>query len=240
MVQSLLAFSRFELELFFKTFIAVFFTFLAPNMIYGSAIVSGGSEAAAFYLPLMIGLIMVFVATFTLATQVVTYREAGFYKRILVTQISPVGIALSNAIRGFVLVVIGLSLLSALAVAMTGALPQVNYLQGLIAIPVAAGAVFLFGLIPACFVNRSASMFALASVLSYVLVFFSDARPDMGPWLDWAEYVDVFSPSYHALRVLVAGFEGTLFTPDALINVVGSLIWAGISLLVIRRFLSWM
>lgn len=240
MVHALLAFSRFEIELFFKTYIAVFFTFVAPCMIYAAAVGSQGQESAGFYLPLMIGLIMVFVATFTLATQVVTYREGGFYKRILITRINPAGIALSNAIRGTVLVVIGLSLLLIEAVAMFGGLPDVNYLQGLIAIPIAAVGLFLFGLIPACFIKRSASMFALASVISYVLVFFSGARPDLGSWLDWAHYVDQISPSYHALRVLTFGFDGQLFTGPALLSVAASLIWAGISLLIIRRFLSWM
>jgi hypothetical protein len=86
MISALMAFSRFELELFFKTFIAVLFTYVAPSMIFGfyvfSAPANKRAAAVAAMYPLMLGVIIVFVSLYTLATQVVGYREMGFYKRI--------------------------------------------------------------------------------------------------------------------------------------------------------------
>ena len=243
MTSALLAFSRFELELFFKTFIAVFFTYVAPMAIYATAIGSQPGDmagAAANFLPVVVGLIIVFLSLFTLASQLVGYREMGFYKRILITRINPIGIALSNAIRGYVLALIGLVVLTCEAWLVFGVPPHFNLLGALVSIGFAGGAMFLIGVMISCFVKRSPTMFALSSVFSYILVFFSGARPQVGHWLDWASYVDQVSPSYHSLRLLQVGFSGSAPGPAILWSVVCLVLWMVLSLAVIRRRLSWM
>jgi hypothetical protein len=244
MISSLMAFSRFELELFFKTYIAVVFTFVAPSMIFGFSVASvqadkRGAAVATMY-PIILGVIILFVSLYTLGTQVVGYREMGFYKRILVTRIRPVSIALSNAIRGFVLVFIGLAILSAEGWLLFGIKPRYNILQSLIAIFFAGGGFFLLGLIPACFVKRSQSMFAIASIASYILVFFSGLTPNFGKWTSWLVTVDLAWPSYHALRLLRAGFAGDLFHASMLISVIYMMALIAVCLLIVRRYLSWM
>lgn len=243
MTSALLAFSRFELELFFKTFIAVFFTYVAPSAIYATAIGSQPHDmagAATAYLPIVVGLITVFVSMFTLASQLVGYREMGFYKRILITRINPVGIALSNAIRGYVLAIIGLVVLTLEARLITGDFPSYNPLGAVAAMALAGGTLFLLGVTISCFIKRSPTMFALSSVFSYILVFFSGARPRVGHYLDWAGYVDQVSPSYHALRVLQVGFSGHAAGPAILWSVACLMLWIAGCVLVIRRKLSWM
>lgn len=243
MISALMAFSGFELELFFKTFIAVLFTYVAPSMIFGfyvfSAPANKRAAAVAAMYPLMLGVIIVFVSLYTLATQVVGYREMGFYKRILVTQIRPVSIAYSNAIRGFVLVFIGLAILSAEGWFLFGIKPAYSVLQSIIAIVFAGGGLFLLGLIPAIFVKRTQSMFAIASISSYILVFFSGAMPSYGKWFNWMVYVDPAWPSYHALRLLRAGFAGVLFQASMLVSIVYMIALVAVCLLVVRRYLSW-
>jgi ABC-2 type transport system permease protein len=244
MIPALLAFSRFELELFFKTYIAVLFTYVAPSMIFCFSISASPADkralASATMHPVVLGIIILFVSLYTLATQVVGYREMGFYKRILVTKIRPVSIALSNAIRGFVLVFIGLIILSAEAWLLFGVKPSYNILQSIIAILFAGGGLFLLGLIPACFVKRTQTMFAVASIASYILVFFSGVVPNFGKWTHWMAYVDPAWPSYHALRLLRAGFAGGLFH----LSMVGSMVYmialVAVCLMVLRRYLSWM
>jgi hypothetical protein len=238
-----MAFSRFELELFFKTYVAVIFTYVAPCMIFffvahNTPAAQRGTMLAALY-PVMLGIIILFVSLYSLATQVVTYREMGFYKRILLTRITPVGIALSNAIRGFVLVFIGLIILSAESWILFGVRPSYNPLQSLIAICFAGGGFFLFGLIPACFVKKTQSMFALASVFSYILVFFSGTVPSFGKLFHWLIYVVPAWPSYHALRILRAGFAGALFQTSILVSVAYMVALTAVCLLVIRKYLSW-
>ena len=244
MISALMAFSRFELELFFKTYIAVIFTYIAPSAIFCFSIASvaadkRGAALAAMY-PVILGVIILFVSLYTLGTQVVGYREMGFYKRILVTRIRPVSIALSNAIRGFVLVFIGLAILSAEGWFLFRIKPGYNIPQSVIAILFAGGGLFLLGLIPACFVKRTQSMFAVASVASYILVFFSGAMPTYGKYFDWMVYVNPAWPSYHALRLLRAGFAGALFQSSMLGSFIYMIALVPVCLLVVRRFLSWM
>jgi ABC-2 type transport system permease protein len=243
-ITALMAFSRFELELFFKTYIAVAFTYIAPCMIFGFSVSSQPLDkrpaALAAMYPVILGVIILFVALYTLGTQVVGYREMGFYKRILITRIRPVSIALSNAIRGFVLVLIGLVILSAEGWLLFGIKPSYNILQSLIAILFAGGGIFLLGLIPACFVKRTQSMFAVASISSYILVFFSGVMPNYGNYFNWMAHVVKFWPSYHALRVLRAGFAGVLFQPSILGSMVYLIGLVAVCLLFLRRFLSWM
>jgi hypothetical protein len=244
MVRSVAAFAQFELELFFKTLIAVFFTYLMPCSIYGALVVSAKSDhahVASLLLPYFVGLIMVFVSLYTLATQVVTNREAGFYKRLLITKLNPVGIATSNTIRGYVLVLIGLAVLLIEGTILAHAAPRFDVIQALIAIIVAGGALFFLAMIPACFVKRASSMFAVASIGSYALVFFSGARPPLGAAGDaLAHDVDLISPTYYGLRVLRAGFSGTLFQPDVLSSVAVLVAFVVLSVLVIRRYFTWM
>lgn len=243
MISALLAFSRFELELFFKTYIAVVFTYVAPSMIFCFTVArypvnQRASMLAAMY-PMILGVIILFVSFYTLGTQVVGYREMGFYKRILVTRIRPVSIALSNAIRGFVLVLIGLVILSAEGWLVFGVRPGYNVLQSLIAIFFAGGGLFLLGLIPACFIKRSQNMFAIASVSSYVLTFFSGVVPDLGKMTAWLPPVAACWPSFHALRLLRAGFSGDLFHVPMLLSVLYLTALIAGCLLILRRYLSW-
>lgn len=244
MISALMAFSRFELELFFKTYIAVIFTYVAPSMIFGFTVSSQPADKRAATLammyPVVLGVIILFVALYTLGTQVVGYREMGFYKRILITRIRPVSIALSNAIRGFVLVLIGLVILSIEGWLLFGIRPSYNILQSLIAIFFAGGGIFLLGLIPACIVKRTQNMFAVASVSSYILVFFSGVMPNYGNWFNWMAYVVPAWPSYHALRLLRAGFAGDLFHVSMLASIVYMMALIAACLLFLRRYLSWM
>lgn len=241
---ALMAFSLFELELFFQTFIAVLFTYVAPCAIFGVTAFNASADkreatVAAMY-PIAIGIIILFVSLYTLGTQVVGYREMGFYKRLLVTQIRPVSIALSNAIRGFVLVLIGFVILTAEGWLLFRIKPSYSLLQSLIAIFFAGGGLFLVGLIPAIFVKRSQTMFAIASITSYILVFFSGAVPSYGKWFHWMDYVNPAWPSYHALRLLRAGFAGALFQASMLASVVYMIALMAVCLLIVRRYLSWM
>jgi len=242
-VSALLAFSRFELELFFKTFIALIFTYVAPSMIFCFTVSSAAPDkraaVAATMYPVVLGVIILFVSLYTLATQVVGYREMGFYKRLLVTQIRPVSIALSNAIRGFVLVFFGLIVLSAEGWFLFHVKPSYSLLQGTIAVLFAGGGLFLVGMIPACFVKRTQSMFAIASVASYILVFFSGVTPDY-KWLNWTAYVDPAWPSYHALRLLRAGFAGMLFQTSMLGSMAYMIVLIAVCLMLLNRYLSWM
>lgn len=244
MISALMAFSRFELELFFKTYIAVIFTYIAPSMIFGFSVSSQPAAKRAATLatlyPVVLGVIILFVSLYTLGTQVVGYREMGFYKRILITRIRPVSIALSNAIRGFVLVLIGLVILSIEGWLVFGIKPGYNIPESLIAIFFAGGGLFLLGLIPACFVKRTQSMFAVASISSYILVFFSGVMPNYGNWFNWMAYVNPAWPSYHALRLLRAGFAGVLFQTSMLGSFVYMVALIAVCLLVVRRYLSWM
>ncbi|MHB8462043.1 MAG: ABC transporter permease [Vulcanimicrobiaceae bacterium] len=243
MVRAVLAFAQFELELFFKTLTAFFFTYLMPCILYGGIVAANRGSAtvtSGSLLPYFVGLMIVFVSLYTLATQVVINREGGFYKRLLVTKINPIGISISNALRGYVLVLIGWLLLVVEARVAFGAFPQFNMVQGLIALLFAGGAMFLVAIIPTCFVKRSSSMFAYSSVLSYALVFFSAPRPPLGPMERYAHYIDLVSPSYYALNVLRAGFGGNLFQADLLLSFAALVGFMAVSLLIIRRHFAWL
>lgn len=243
MLRALIAFARFELELFFTAFIAVFFTYVAPSAIFISIMAAGKGDpahVAAEAFPLIIGLIIVFVSFYTLASQVVTYREAGFYKRILVTRINPVGIALSNAIRGYAVILIGCVILLAESLIIFRVIPDINFFEAGLAIIISGAGLFLMALVPACFVKRPASMFTLSSFLSYVFMFTAGVRPDLGRFSATVDTVDRFSPSFYAFRILGAGFRGTLFTLPVLWAVLVILGCIAASLYIIRRNLSWM
>ena len=92
--------------------------------------------------------------------------------------------------------------------------------------------------IPACFIKRAQSMFAVASIGSYIMAFFSGTVPS-GKWTAWMPAVDLGWPSFHALRLLQAGFSGNLFQPSILLSVVYMTALIAVCLLLLRRYLSW-
>jgi len=242
MIRALFAFAQFELELFMTAFIAVFFTYAVPCSIFAfnlRSVTGDPGVAAANILPITIGVTIVFTSFYTLANQVAGYREAGFYKRILVTKINSVGLALSNAIRGYAVIFIGLIIMIAESLIFFRVLPKVNFLESILAILVAGGGMFLIALVPVCFIRKSASMFTLASVFSYILLFTSGAQPVTGKWTGALHVVSLFSPSYYALNVLKAGFNGTLFSVDALLSCAVLLVCAAASLIIVRKKLKW-
>ncbi|MBV7260299.1 ABC transporter permease [Erythrobacter crassostreae] len=239
--RALIAFSLFELSLFFKAFLAVLFTFVMPCVIL-AVVVSSSEDPVAMateLVPVLVGLIIVFVAVFTLAVQLVIYTETGFYKRLLVTYIDSTAIALSNAIRGYSVVLIGLTLILAECLILTGVFPDINIFWGLVAILIGGGGFFLLAIIPACFVKSANTMFTMSTVLSYVIIFFSGTMPPFGGIGIAVNVISQFMPGYHLLGVLRAGFEGDLLTTSAMISTAYMLGCAALGIFVVRRNLSW-
>lgn len=241
MGRAVAAFAVFELALFFRAFIAVLFTFVMPCGIFGISVLSADNPVAmaSKLIPALIGLNMVFVGLFTLAVQVVLYRETGFYKRLLVTQIDTTAIAVSNAVRGYAVVLLGLVLLLVEATVLTGTLPDVNLFTGLVTVLIVGAGLFLLAMIPACFVKSSSTMFTWATVLSYVIVFFSGSIPPIGGIGPIVNAISVLMPGYHGLILLRAGFAGDLLRPDLLVSALYMLGCVVLGLFIVRRHLSW-
>lgn len=241
MLKALFELSRFNLELFFKTYVAVLFTYLMPSALF-IAIIKGSHDRptmAKLITPLFLGMIVAFVSFYTLGTQAVGYREMGFYKRLLVTRVGSIAISISNALLGFVLILLGWLLLTLEGLLIFGVRPAFSVLPACAAILIAGTGMFMLGLIPAIFVKKSQSMFAIASVGTYTAVLFSGVTPTAGKWTGWLHYVDMVSPSFHALRILQAGFSGALFTVPAGRSIVFMIAFIFGCLVVFRRYLSW-
>ena len=241
MVKALLELSRFNLELFFKTYVAVLFTYLMPSALFIAIIAKAQNKSAMVegLTPLFVGLIILFVSFYTLGSQAVAYREMGFYKRILVTRIGSVAISLSNVMLGFALVLIGLLVLTLEAFIIFQIRPAFNVLSACTAILIAGTGIFMLGLIPALFVKRTQSMFAIASVGVYITTLFSGTIPDTGKWTKWLHFVSLASPSFHALRILRAGFSGNLLSAPLATSLVYTIIFVVCCLLIFRRYLTW-
>lgn len=244
-MKAYLAYTQFETKLFFREFIAVFFTLIVPAFICLVVVARMRSSAeiiSAFqeYMPEIVATLAVIVSMFVLTGNLVVNRELGFFKRILATPVSSNLIAASTATRGLIVVAVATIEILLVCLLFTGQVPAFDPLGFAIAVMVSGGTLFTVGFCIAAFVRRAQTMFVVANIGAQVLIFTSPFG------LDWLSApaairpVQMLNPVTHAVNLLSLGWDGELFSLASLMPLAALLCFAAIGLVIARRAFSWM
>lgn len=244
-MKAYLAYTQFETKLFFREFIAVFFTLIVPAficLIVVARMESSVEVITAFqeYMPEIVATLAVIVSMFVLTGNLVVNRELGFFKRILATPVSANLIAASTATRGLIVVSVATVEILLVCLLFTGQVPAFDPLGFSLALIISGGTLFIVGFCIAAFVHRAQTMFVVANIGAQILIFTS---PFGMEWLNAPEAirpVQLLNPVTHAVNLLSLGWEGNLLSLASFPPLLALLGFAAIGLFIARRTFSWM
>ncbi len=243
-MRAYLAFTAFETKLFFREFVAVFFTLVVPGTI--AIVVSlRQPDAAAVvgiyqrHMPEIVAVLATLVAMYVLAGNLVVDRELGFFKRILATPVGPGTIAASAVTRGLIVVTLATLEILAVSFALGGGIPRFDLIGFAIAMLIGCTTLFLIGFALASMISRPPTMFVVANISTQLLVLatpfglaFIGAPQRLQP-------LALANPLTQAIMLLSLGWEGRLFALPSLAPLGALVGFCLISLLIVRRNFTW-
>jgi ABC-2 type transport system permease protein len=220
MIRGLNGYVRLELKLLFRERMAMALALVLPAanfVLFGFIFPSrtGGTSYAEAYTPSATGLVILTIALFGLMPGLVTQRDAGVFKRLLVTPLDPRAILIATLSRNLFVVIVGVVEMSALGYALFGRdLPE-HPVQLLFAIALAAATLFSLAFLLGGVINKPGTAFAIAAILFQPMLFLSGAAMPLNTFPHFVQRIAEFVPMTHAVRVLRLAWGGALFTAPA-------------------------
>ncbi|MFD2445278.1 ABC transporter permease [Bacillus sp. CGMCC 1.16607] len=244
-MQSVLAHTKMELKLFFRETLALLFTFIVPAIsfiVFGMMFKTNSYDGLDYfqaYIPSMIAIIIFTTAFFSMGLQVVIDREKGVYKRLKGTPLNQNAIFTATIIKGFFAIYVGA--IEILLIAKFGFESRLTEhpLQFFIALTFCSVTFFSIGFIVSSLAKRMQTALGIAMIAMYPMMFLSGATIPLETLPDILQKTAVIVPLTYVVNVLRDGWNGTLFTSGAVIDVV---VIAGIlviSTLIGTKFFRW-
>jgi len=243
-MRAYLAFTAFETKLFFREFIAVFFTLVVPGAM--AIIVSlrqpdPSNVLAIFqmYMPEIIAVLATMVAMFVLAGNLVVDRELGLFKRILATPVGPGTIVASATTRGLIVVIVAALEILVVCLVLGGAMPRFDVFGFLLSLVLACSTLFVIGFAIASMVSRPPTMFVVANIAIQILVIATPFGLKFIGVPERLQQIALLNPLTHAIELLRLGWEGNILTLPALISAAALIGFCLIGILIVRRNFTW-
>lgn len=244
-MQALFAFIWFELKLYVRAFVPLFFNIVLPVAAFGFAgaahLDEGPAGVARFFeshTSAFVVILSISVGLLNVANSLVLYRELGIFKRLLTTPLDPSVFVVSAIVRGLVVILTAVLLMLLVSYAMSGEMPVSHPFEFGVTALTAACALFAGSYVFGSFFKDQKTVFPLSAIFFYILWFVSGAFPvaSATPYQGWFY---TFSPSFYALEFVKLGWAGKLFSADAMLPFVVLLAMTVGFVLIARKRLSW-
>jgi ABC-2 type transport system permease protein len=246
MMNSILTHTKMELKLFFRETLALLFTFIVPavcfvvfGLMFKSNTYEGGLDYFQAYIPAMISIIIFTTAFFSMGLQVVIDREKGVYKRLMGTPLHQNAIFTATIVKGFLAIYVGAIEILLIAKLYFGADLTQHPLQFFLALTFCSVSFFSIGFIVSSLAKRMQTALGIAMIAMYPMFFLSGATLPLEQLPDILQKMAVAVPLTYVVNVLRDGWNGTLFTSGAVIDII---VLAGIlvvSTLIGTKFFRW-
>lgn len=209
--------------LLFSIMMPVFSFFFFGSMYSGMSY--GGVDFFSMYIPGFCMMILFATSVFNIGNQIVSDKEKGVYRRILVTPVSIVRFVGVILFKGFTLAVIGFTLIMIVASFKFGIAMGIDkvvfigvYLVFIIfALSIGVGIAMLS--------KRINNYSIIMMIIFFPMFFLSDASIPLSALPKWTQTAAEFNPLYHANKIL------RFFWSDQLQTMLSSEIWASFAFL---------
>lgn len=244
-MQTILSHTKMELTLFFRETLALLFTFIVPAVsfvVFGLMFRSNSYDGLDYfqaYIPSMIGIIIFTTAFFSMGLQVVIDREKGVYKRLSGTPLNQRAIFTATIIKGFFAIYVGAIEILLIAKFGFGSGLTSHPFEFFVALTFCSITFFSIGFIVSSLAKRMQTALGIALIAMYPMMFLSGATLPLEVLPEVLQKMSVFVPLTYVVNLLRDGWNGTLFTSGALVDLgvlLGILI---VSTLIGTKFFRW-
>lgn len=244
-MQTVLVHTKMEMKLFFRETLALLFTFIVPAVsfvVFGMMFKTDSYDGLDYfqaYIPSMIAIIIFTTAFFSMGLQVVIDREKGVYKRLKGTPLNQKAIFTATIIKGFFAIYVGAIEILLIAKFGFGAGITEHPFQFFIALTFCSITFFSIGFIVSSLAKRMQTALGIAMIAMYPMMFLSGATIPLDAFPEILQKSAVIIPLTYVVNILRDGWNGSLFTAGALIDLI---VLAGIlivSTIIGTKFFRW-
>ena len=221
-MQSVITHTKMELTLFFRETLALLFTFIVPGVsfvVFGLMFQTNSYDGLDYfqaYIPSMIAIIIFTTAFFSMGLQVVIDREKGVYKRLKGTPINQKAIFTATIIKGFFAIYIGV--IEILLISKFGFSTNLTKspIEFFLSLTFCSITFFSLGFLVSSLVKRMQTALGIAMVAMYPMMFLSGATLPLEALPEILQKIAIIVPLTYVVNVLRDGWNGMLFTAQAL------------------------
>lgn len=244
-MQSVITHTKMELTLFFRETLALLFTFIVPGVsfvVFGLMFKTNSYDGLDYfqaYIPSMIAIIIFTTAFFSMGLQIVIDREKGVYKRLKGTPINQNAIFTATITKGFFAIYVGV--IEILLISKFGFDTNLTKspIEFLISLTFCSITFFSIGFLVSSLVKRMQTALGIAMVAMYPMMFLSGATLPLEALPEILQKIAILVPLTYVVNVLRDGWNGTLFTAQALGDI-GVLVLIFVSCSIIgMKFFRW-
>ncbi len=234
-----------ELKLFFRETMAVMFTFIVPAacfVVFGLMFKNNNYDGLDYfqaYIPSMISIIIFTTAFFSMGLQIVIDREKGVYKRLQGTPLNQSAIFTATIIKGFLAIYIGAIEILLIAKFGFGSELTSSAFEFFIALTYCSITFFAIGFIVSSLAKRMQTALGIAMVAMYPMFFLSGATLPIETFPEFLQKAAYAVPLTYVVNVLRDGWNGTLFTSGAVIDLLVLLGILGVSSIIGIKYFRW-
>ncbi|WP_449539101.1 ABC transporter permease [Ferdinandcohnia sp. Marseille-Q9671] len=224
-MQSIITHTKMEMRLFFRETLALLFTFIVPAVsfiVFGLMFESNtyaGLDYFQAYIPSMIAIIIFTTAFFSMGLQIVIDREKGVYKRLKGTPINQHAIFTATIVKGFIAIYVGALEILLIAKFGFGATLTTNPIEFFLALTLCSITFFSIGFIVSSVTKRMQTALGIAMISMYPMMFLSGATIPLETYPEVLQKIAAIVPLTYVVNVLRDGWNGTLFTTDAMLDI---------------------
>ena len=243
----MLAFMRFDAELFLKEKAALFFTIALPILLYlffslmfGNYQYEGGKfDFYDQYTISFAAMIMLSNALLGIGPTIVIYKEMGFFRRLLVTPLDMASVAASTIVRSTLCFLIGYAGMMLTGFLMFKRLPTAPIVELLAATGLASFCLISMGFLLGSAFKSANAAFNAGMLIFQPMLLLSGASFPLEAFPRWLQIAAQSIPMTHAVQVLRLSWRGELFTMQAVAPTLYLLAFGVFFTLVARRLFRW-
>lgn len=223
-MQTVFTHTKMELKLFFRETLPLLFTFIVPAVsfvVFGLMFQSNSYDGLDYfqaYIPSMIAIIIFTTAFFSMGLQVVIDREKGVYKRLKGTPLNQRAIFTATIVKGFFAIYVGAIEILLISKLGFGSGLTAHPFQFFLALTFCSITFFSIGFIVSSLAKRMQTALGIAMIAMYPMMFLSGATIPLEAYPDILQKISVFIPLTYVVNVLRDGWNGTLFTSGAMVD----------------------
>lgn len=203
--------TSFELRLFSRNFINMFFLLVFPSLLillFGS--IYGNDPSPEFYgygtvdisLPAYAGMVISITGLMNLPLTLCEYREKKILKRYKATPIQPLSVILSQFIVNILMTTIGMLLLVAVAKVVFGFRFQGNLGAVILVFYYSALSLYSLGFLIASLIPNMKSATAIANLIYFPMIFLTGATIPFELMPEWLQKVAQVLPVTHIVKAM--------------------------------------
>ncbi|MBF7073485.1 ABC transporter permease [Glaciecola sp. MH2013] len=164
-----------------------------------------------------VSIILLSIALMNLGPVIVMSKEAGFYKRLMVSPLNMSEIWLTSILRALIIFTIGYAEMILLGYLMFDQLPQASIIQLVIPALISAFALLSLGFLIGALFNASVAAFNVGMIIFQPMMLLSGAGYPLELMPEWAKTISYFIPFTYVVEIMRLGWSDNFFTQQSVL-----------------------